>query len=118
MLTLPEGKFWYLKSDLGINTQKTLFEHTSVDSQSYQEILQVQAVAEREQKGEKKVNRAQRSALNLETRWSRHRRKGWNAWNVCEWRFRAAVPRRHAVRNANKRSALLLLHARLGGSAA
>lgn len=54
MLTLPEGKFWYLRSDLGINTQKTLFEHTSVDSQSYQEILQVQAVAEHKHKGEKK----------------------------------------------------------------
>lgn len=54
MLTLPEGKFGFLRSDLGINTpKKPLFESTSLDSQSYQEILQVQAVAERKHKGEK-----------------------------------------------------------------
>lgn len=63
------------------------------------------------------MNRAQRSAINLETRWSVDiGEKGWNAWNVCERRFLAAVPRRHAGRNANKSSVLLLLHARLRGA--
>lgn len=60
MLTLPEGKICFFRSDLGINTKKTEFGLPQLSGDT------VQAVAEHKHKGGKKGNRAQRNAVNLE----------------------------------------------------
>lgn len=67
----------------------------------------VQAVAEHRYKGGQSESGKKDPYKFRNLAECRQKRKGWNAWNVCEWLFRDVVPQRHAGRNANKHSVLL-----------